>query len=95
MVRGMARGKRFWAIGDEERGLLVGAAAGIPSLQSVLARAQRRADLDGCWVVQATVGELDEMYDLVGALMDATRSRRRLDLLEGLLASLCTSIDGF
>jgi len=35
------------------------------------------------------------MYDLEGASMDATRSRRRLEQLEGLLASLCTAIDGF
>jgi len=95
LVPGMARRKRLWAFDDEERGVLVEGAAGIPALQSVLARAERRAELDGAWVVQATVEELDEMYDLVGALMDATRSRRRLDLLDGLLASLSTSIDGF
>jgi hypothetical protein len=35
------------------------------------------------------------MYSLVEALMDATRSRRKLDQLEGLLATLCTSMDGF
>jgi hypothetical protein len=35
------------------------------------------------------------MYSLVEALTDGTRSRRRLELLEGLLASLCTAIDGF
>lgn len=35
------------------------------------------------------------MYSLVEALMGATRSRTRLDLLEGMLAGLCTSIDGF
>ena len=35
------------------------------------------------------------MYSLVEALMDGARGRRRLELLETLLASLCTSIDGF
>lgn len=93
---GMGRRRRLWAFNDEERSVLIEASAGIPALQSVLARAERRAELgSGAWVVQASVGELEEMYDLVNALMDATLSRRRLDLLEGLLASLSTSIDGF
>jgi hypothetical protein len=38
---------------------------------------------------------LDELYSLVEALMGGTRSRRRLELLDGLRASLCSSIDGF
>jgi len=80
---------------DEERGLLLQGAAGIPALLSVLARAERRMDLGGTWVIEASVRELDEMYDFVGALMDATRSRRRLDVLEGLLFGLSTAIDGF
>jgi hypothetical protein len=61
----------------------------------VLDRAQPRADLGGMWVVTASVRELDDMYSLVQALMDGTRSRRRLEALDGLLATLCTSIDGF
>ena len=91
----MARRKRLWALDDEERGLLLQGAAGIPALLSVLARAERRMDLGGTWVIEASVRELDEMYDFVGALMDATRSRRRLDVLEGLLFGLSTAIDGF
>ena len=91
----MARRRRLWAFDDGERGILIEATAGMPALQSVLARAERRVELGGTWVVEASVGELNEMYDLVSVLMDATRSRRRLDLLEGLLAGLCTSIDGF
>ncbi len=75
--------------------MLFEAAVGIPALQAVLARAERRVELGGVWLVQASVAELDEMYSLVEALMDATRSRKRLDLLEGLLATLCTSMDGF
>jgi hypothetical protein len=35
-------------------------------------------------VVEASVDELDEMYSLVEALMDGTRSRRRLEQLEGM-----------
>ena len=46
-------------------------------------------------MVEASVDELDEMYSLVEALMDGTRSRRRLDQLAGMRATLCTSIDGF
>jgi len=91
----MARRKRLSAFDDEERGVLLQGAAGIPALLSVLGRAERRADLGGAWVVEASVSELDGMYDLVGALMDAARSRRRLDVLEGLLAGLSTAIDGF
>jgi hypothetical protein len=49
----------------------------------------------GYGVVEASVDELDEMYSLVEALMDGTRSRRRLDQLAGMRATLCTSIDGF
>ena len=44
---------------------------------------------------EASVDELDEMYSLVEALMDGTRSRRRFDQLTGMRATLCTSIDGF
>lgn len=61
----------------------------------MITRAEVRADLGGFWVVQASGRELNDMYDLVGALMDSTRGRKKHDLLDGLLASLCTSIDGF
>ncbi len=61
----------------------------------MVTRGERRAEYPGIWLLEASVTELDEMYGLVEALMDATRNRKRLDLLEGLLASLCTSIDGF
>jgi hypothetical protein len=67
----------------------------LPELRAVIARAERRTDLRGLWVVQASVRELDEIYSLVEALMDGTRSRRRLEQLEGMLATLCTSMDGF
>ena len=91
----MAQRKRLWGFDDAEREVLVGATAELPSLRAVVARAERRADLQGMWIVRASVRELDEMYSLVEALMDGTRSRRRLEQLEGMLATLCTSIDGF
>jgi hypothetical protein len=91
----MAKQKRMWGFDGAERDLLMGATAEIPTLGAVVARAGLRADLGGLWIVQASPDELDEMYSLVEALTDGTRSRRRLELLEGLLASLCTAIDGF
>ena len=95
LAQAMARSKRLWGFDDSERTVLVEATAMIPKLRAMVDRAERRAELGGAWVVQATVKELDEMYSLVEALMDATRRRKRLDLLDGMLASLCTSIDGF
>jgi hypothetical protein len=90
----MARRKRVWGFDGAERDVLIGATATIPSLGAVVARAEQRADL-GLWIVQASPRELDDMYSLVEALMDGTRSQRRLELLEGMLATLCTAIDGF
>jgi len=80
---------------DAEREVLVGATAELPSLRAVVARAEWRADLRRMWIVQASVRELNEIYNLVEALMNGTRSRRRLEQLEGMLGTLCTSIDGF
>lgn len=92
----MARSKiRLWGFDDAERELLVAATAQIPELRAVIERAERRADFGGLWLVKSNVEELDEMYSLVSALMDGTRSRKKLDLLDGMLATLCTSIDGF
>lgn len=92
----MARSKkRLWGFDDGEREILVTATAEIPELRAVVARAGRRAELGNLWVVEASVGELDEIYSLVEALMDGTRSRRRREQLEDMRATLCTSIDGF
>jgi len=92
----MARStKRLWGFDDGEREILVAATAAIPGLRGVVERAGQRADLRGLWVVEASVDELDEMYSLVEALMDGTRSRRRREQLEGMRMTLCTSIDGF
>ena len=90
----MARRNRLWGFDDEQRDVLLAATTEIPDLRALVVRAQRRPDVD-LWLVQASFRELDDMYSLVGALMDGTRSRRKLDLLDGMLASLCTSIDGF
>jgi hypothetical protein len=91
----MPRRKRVWGFDDADRELLAAATREIPTLRAMVARAGRREDLGGLWVVEASVGELDEMYSLVEAMMDGTRSRRRIEQLEGMLASLCTSMDGF
>ena len=86
---------RLWGFDDEERAVLLAATTHIPSLRAVIARASPAADMPGILILQATVAELDEVYTLVEHLTDATRSRRRIELLDGLRASLCTSMDGF
>lgn len=92
----MTRNKvRLWGFEDAERELLVAATAEIPTLRAVIERAERRGDFNGLWLLKSNADELDEMYSLVQALMDGTRSRKKLDLLDGMLATLCTSIDGF
>lgn len=92
----MARNKnRLWGFDADERELLIAATVEIPTLRAVIERAERRAGFDGLWLVKSNVEELDEMYSLVQALMDGTRGRKKLDLLDGILATLCTSIDGF
>ncbi len=97
MFRGVAagRGKRIWSFDDDERRVLLEATAGIPELLSVVTRATPRPDVGAVWIVDATVRELDDMYSLVESLIEATRGCRRRDLLEGLIATLCTAIDGF
>jgi len=92
----MARAKkRLWGFDDGEREILVAATAQIPELRAVVARAAQRAELGNLWVVEASVAELDEIYSLVEALIDGTRSRRRREQLDGMRATLCTSMDGF
>lgn len=90
------RGKTvLWGFDDEERSVLMAATTHIPNLRAVISRAQPHTEIAGLLYLQATVAELDEMYSLVEELTDGTRSRRRIELLDGLRASLCTSIDGF
>jgi hypothetical protein len=74
---------------------LLDATERIPELRAVVERARPSTEWSGVWLLEATPDELDQMYDLVQALMGTARSRKRQDILDGLLGSLCTSIDGF
>jgi hypothetical protein len=91
-----ARGKTvLWGYDDDERKVLFEATTHIPELRALIARGRIEPRIPGVFVVDATVAELNEVYTLVEELTDCTRSRRRIDLLDGLRASLCTSMDGF
>lgn len=85
----------LWGYDEEERRVLLPATATLPELRAVLARGTPQDDIPGLLLVEATVDELDEMYTLVEELTDATRSRSRVEVLDGLRRSLCTAIDGF
>lgn len=86
----------MWGFDDEECVVLLLAAKDIPTVRAVLKRAVPRPDLaDDLCLVQATVAELDEMYGVVEGLIDGNPSEYDREILEGLLASLCSSIDGF
>jgi hypothetical protein len=90
------RGKTvLWGFDAEERAALLESTTHIPELRAVIARGRPHRDIPGLLLVEATVEELDEMYTLVEELTDATRSRRRIEIYDGLRASLCSSIDGF
>lgn len=91
----MAQRQRVWGFDDAEREVLVAETAQLQELGALVARAERRADVLGLWIVRASVRELDEIYSLVEALRNGTRSRRRREQLEGMLATLCTAMDGF
>ena len=86
---------RLWGFDEEERAVLLAATTNIPPLRAVVARASPAVGMEGILILQATVDELDEIYTLVEHLTDVTRSRRRIELLDGVRASLCTSMDGF
>jgi hypothetical protein len=86
---------RIWGFDDESREVLLARTTQLPSLRAVLARASPSAEIPGLLVLQATVDELDEIYTLVEHLTDATRSRRRIELLDDLRAGLCSAMDGF
>jgi hypothetical protein len=86
---------RVWGFDDKEREVLLTATTHIPALRAVVARASPAAEVAGLLILQATIDELDEVYTLVEHLTDATRSRHRIELLDGLRASLCSAMDGF
>lgn len=96
LSRYVPRGRTVcWGFDEESRQVLRGATVALPSLRAVVARASPHADLRRLLLVPATMAELDEMYSLVEELLDVARGERRRELLEALLASLCTSMDGF
>jgi hypothetical protein len=86
---------RLWGFDGEGREVLLEATTHLPSLRAVVARASPATDVPGLLLVQATVDELDAIYRRVEELTDATRSGRRIELLDGMRADLCTAIDGF
>jgi hypothetical protein len=86
---------RVWGFDDEEREVLVEATTHIPALRAVVSRGSPAVDLEQVLMMQATVDELDQVYTLVEELTATTRSRRRIEILDGLRMSLCTAIDGF
>lgn len=86
---------RLWGFDDEGREVLLAGTTHIPSLRAIVARASPTAEVEGLMLLHATVDELDEIYTLVEHLTDATRSRRRIELLDGMRMDLCTAMDGF
>jgi len=86
---------RMWGFDDEGRQVLVDATTHVPSLRAIVMRASPAAEVQGLLLLQATVDELDEIYTLVEQLTNATRSRRRIELLDGMRADLCSAMDGF
>jgi hypothetical protein len=83
----------LWGFEDEERKVLIAATTHEPALRAIFARARPHAQSPGLLLLKATVKELDAVYTLIEDLTDATRSRNRIDLLDGLRASLCSSMD--
>ena len=90
-----AKKARMWGFDEEERAELLAGTSHIPALRAVVARASPSTEIKGFLMVQATLDELDEVYTLVEHLTDMTRSRRKIELLDGLRASLCSVMDGF
>lgn len=90
------RGKTVaWGFDEEERKLLTAATKATPELRAIIARARPHAEVVGLLLVEATVPELDAIYTLVETLAAAARSRSKIELLDGLRATLCDSMDGF
>ena len=80
---------RVWGFDKESRDVLLAGTTHLPALRAVIARASPAAEIKGLLILQATIDELDEIYTLVEQLTVATRSRRRIELLDGLRADLC------
>lgn len=85
----------YWGIDDAERDFLGEQTVEMFELRSIISRARPHVDVPGLLLIEATVEELDEMYTLVEELTDVMPRGRRRELLDGLRASLCNSMDGF
>jgi hypothetical protein len=85
--------KHVWGFDDEQREVLLEATTNRPRLREVIERAEPHAHDPDFLVLEATMDELDEMYDLVSALVEATTDEERLELLDNLLEGLSTAID--
>lgn len=92
-----------WAMLPEERYLLHRATVRDRAMRAVVARAhsldETTVDPDDeasdMLLVAATVGELNDLYTLVESLYSGAVSADEREILDGLRASLSTSIDGF
>ena len=96
LSRYVPQGKtRLWGFDEEERVVLRGATSSLPELRAIHSRGTPREDIPGLLLAEGTPAEFDALYSLVETLMDRRGSRLRLEILHGLLRSLCTAIDGF
>jgi hypothetical protein len=89
------RAERTWGFDDEERAWLLSATEGLPELRAMVSSAQRRDDVGRLWIVQTTLGDLDDVFSLIEAKMARTRSQKQRELLDGMLATLCNAMDRY
>ena len=91
----MASKQRVWGFATAQRDVLMDATLRSSPLLPLICSAERRAEGEHLWLLTGSVRELNEVYDLVEVLMARARGARQRDLLEGLLASLCSAMDRF
>ena len=92
----MASRRRVWGFTTAQRDLLLGVTLDLhTSLFTPLICSERRSPEEDLWLMESNVRELNEVYDLVESLLVRERSRKRRELLEGMLASLCSAMDCF
>jgi hypothetical protein len=83
----------LWGVTQESHDLLYAATEDIPELRAVISRASPVDEIPGFLRIDATMRELDDLYTLVEELTDATRSRRRIEILGDLRGDLCAVMD--
>lgn len=83
----------LWGVTQEARDLLYAATMQIPDLRAVIARANPIEEVPGFLRIDASMQELDDLYTLVEELTDATRSRRRIEILDDIRGDLCSVMD--